>query len=222
MLEARYYFSERVYYHHAKVAAGALIARAVEAALATGAVREEDFQDQTDASVLDLLVRAVEKSDKATRERVRGFVQRFQERRLPKRACVFPRYENEAVQESLVARYFAPGGAKARAEAEARIADLVRFATGKAVDVIVYCPAKAMQLKEARMHVRWPGAREVQPLSTFSARIPRLADLERSYRDLWKFYVFADTKDPVLLAKVAEVAAQEFKGAVNVYNSAVR
>src|SRR5439155_16152670 len=30
MLEARYYFSERVYYHHAKVAAGALIARAVE------------------------------------------------------------------------------------------------------------------------------------------------------------------------------------------------
>ena len=30
MLEARYYFSERVYYHHAKVAAGALVARAVD------------------------------------------------------------------------------------------------------------------------------------------------------------------------------------------------
>ena len=28
MLEARYFFSERVYYHHAKVAAGALVARA--------------------------------------------------------------------------------------------------------------------------------------------------------------------------------------------------
>jgi len=26
LLEARYYFSERVYYHHAKVAAGALVA----------------------------------------------------------------------------------------------------------------------------------------------------------------------------------------------------
>jgi HD superfamily phosphohydrolase len=37
MLEARYYFSERVYYHHAKVAAGALFARAVEIALAAGA-----------------------------------------------------------------------------------------------------------------------------------------------------------------------------------------
>jgi HD superfamily phosphohydrolase len=222
MLEARYYFSERVYYHHAKVAAGALIARAVEIALAAGAVREEDFQDQTDASVLDMLVRATAKSDKSARERVKGLVARFQERRLPKRACVFPRYENAGVQEDLVGRYFAPGGARARAEAEARISDLVRFATGRPVEVIVYCPAQTMQLKEARMHVRWPGVDAVQPLSTFAARIPRLSDLERSYRDLWKFYVFADTSDPNVLAQVQVAAAQEFKDAVNVYNVAAR
>jgi uncharacterized protein len=218
MLEARYYFSERVYYHHAKVAAGALIARAVEVALASGSVREEDFQDQSDASVLDLLVHSVAKADRTDRDRVKSLVARFQERRLPKRACVFPRYENAGVQEDLVGRYFAPGGAQARADAEARISDLVRFATGRSVEVIVYCPAKTMQLKEARMHVRWPGVESVQPLSTFAARIPRLADLERSYRDLWKFYVFADTNDPQLLAKVQEVAVQEFKDAVNVYN----
>ena len=36
--------------------------------------------------------------------------------------------------------------------------------------------------------------------------MPRLADLERSYRDLWKFYVFADTQDPALLAKICEQA----------------
>ena len=222
MLEARYYFSERVYYHHAKVAAGALIARAVEIALAAGAVKEEDFYGETDASVLDLLTRSVEKSDRVARERVRSLVQRFQDRRLPKRACVFPRYENAAVQEQLVARYFAPGGAQARAEAEARISDLVRFATGRAIEVIVYCPAKTMQLKEARMHVRWPGVRDVQPLATFAERIPRLADLERSYRDLWKFYVFADTSDAELLAKVQEIATQEFGTAVNVYNATVR
>lgn len=222
MLEARYYFSERVYYHHAKVAAGALVARAVEAALAAGAVKEGDFQDQTDASVLDLLVRATAKSAAGVRSRVHGLVTRFQERRLPKRACVFPRYANAAVQEDLVARYFAPGGAKARAEVEAKIGDLVRFATGRAVDVIVYCPAKSMQLKEARTHVRWPGTREVQPLATFSERIPRLADLERSYRDLWKFYVFADTNDPAVLKKAGEIAAAEFPGAVNVFDPAAR
>jgi HD superfamily phosphohydrolase len=217
MLEARYYFSERVYYHHAKVSAGALIARAVELALSAGALKEEEFYDQDDSSVLELLQRSVAKSEKRTRERVQRLVQRFKRRQLYKRACVFPRYENEAVQESLVARYFAAGGSKARAEAEARITDLVRFATGKVVDVIVYCPAQRMQLKEARMHVRWPGEGSVQPLSSFSARVPRLADLERSYRDLWKFYVFADASEPDVLAKVQEAAAQEFQGATNVY-----
>src|SRR6185436_17464421 len=106
--------------------------------------------------------------------------------------AVFPRYENEAVQGELVKRYFAPGGARARAEVEARIADLVRFAAGKAVDVIVYCPAKEMQLKEARTHVRWPGKGEIRPLAEFADKVPRLSDLEQSYRALWKFYVLAD------------------------------
>ena len=53
--------------------------------------------------------------------------------------------------------------------------------------LIVYCPAKRMQLKEARMHVRWPGAQGnepggVEPLSTYQARVPRLADLDRRNR----------------------------------------
>ncbi len=222
MLEARYYFSERVYYHHAKVAAGALVARAVSTALAAGAVGEEDFDVETDESVLAMLERSVQKSEKEAREKVRSLVARFRARRLPKRACVFPRYENEAVQEALVERYFAQGGAKARAATEARIEDLVRFATGREVEVIVYCPAKRMQLKEARMHVRWPGSSSVEPLATYQARVPRLADLERSYRDLWKFYVFADTSDPDLLAKVQEVAQQEFREATDAYDASRR
>jgi hypothetical protein len=222
MLEARYYFSERVYYHHAKVAAGALVARAVGFALASGAVKEEDFYAETDESMLAMLERAVAKSEKEMRERVRSLLARFRARRLPKRACVFPRYENEAVQEALVARYFAQGGARARAETEARISDLVRFATGKTVEVIVYCPAQRMQLKEARMHVRWPGAAQVEPLASYAGRVPRLADLERSYRDLWKFYVFGDTSDPDLLAKVRDVAEQEFREATNAYDATRR
>lgn len=218
LLEARYYFSERVYYHHAKVCAGALVARAVETALAAGAVREQDFWLQDDASVLDLLERATAKSAKEPRERVRGLVERVRQRRLYKRACVYPRYENAEAQEGLVERFFARGGARARAEAEARIADLVRFSTGRTVDVIVYCPARRMQLKEARMHVRWPGESRVQPLANFAARVPRLADLERAYKDLWKFYVFADTADPELLVRVQEAARAEFPGATNVYS----
>ncbi len=220
MLEARYYFSERVYYHHAKVSAGALVARAVDLLVRDGALREEDLYDCTDASILDALERAADAAGGALRARVRDLVQRFRNRRLYKRACVFPRYETEAVQEDLVARYFAPGGGTSRLAVEARIEDLVRFASGTAVRVIVYCPAQRMQLKEARIHVRWPGTEGVQPLSDFAGRVPRLGDLENSYRNLWKFYVFAGSDDPALLSKVADIAQQEFDGARNVYDAA--
>jgi len=219
MLEARYYFSERVYYHHAKVAAGAMIARAVELALGGGFVAEADFYDQTDESVLDLLERRVQKAPKAIRDEVRLLLGQLRSRKLYKRACVFPRYENEGVQEALVERYFSEGGAANRHEVEERITDLVRFATGKTVRLLIYCPAKRMQLKEAKTHVRWPGVDGVQPLSHFAERIPRLADLEESYRNLWKFYLFADTDDPQLLAKVQEIAVKEFAEATNAYSA---
>jgi hypothetical protein len=219
MLEARYYFSERVYYHHAKVASGAMIARAVELALSVGAVKESDFYTQTDASVLDLLDRSTRSASPEVRDSVHTLVRRFRSRRLYKRACVFPRYKNEIVQQRLVDGYFAEGGAASRHAAEERISDLVRFATGRNVDLIIYCPAKRMQLKEARTHVRWPGEKEVHELSHYADRIPRLADLKRSYRDLWKFYIFADSDDPALLARVGEIAAKEFAEATNAYSA---
>jgi hypothetical protein len=74
-----------------------------------------------------------------------------------------------------------------------------------------------MQLKEAETHVRFPGEERVRPLAEFADRVPRLADLERSYRDLWKFYVFADSADPGLLRKVQELAMAEFPGATSRY-----
>ena len=87
--------------------------------------------------------------------------------------------------------------------------------------VMIYCPAARMQLKEVQTHVRWPGAEAVQPLSVYAEHVPRLADLERAYRNLWKFYVFADTTDPELLRRVQAVALEEFgsdfPGARNVY-----
>ncbi|MFT7543051.1 MAG: hypothetical protein ACI9K5_004034, partial [Gammaproteobacteria bacterium] len=61
------------------------------------------------------------------------------------------------------------------------------------------------------------GEEGVHPLSEFVTRVPRLSDLERSYRDLWKFYVFADVTEPAVLLKIQEVALMELEGATNVY-----
>lgn len=217
LLEARYYFSERVYYHHAKVAAGALVARAVELALAHGRVAEDAFYDATDASILDALERSVEGASPEVAGGVRAMTDRLRNRKLPKRVCVFPRYANADVQDQLVERFFARERHAERRAAEERIAELAEFATGRRPEIIVTCPARRMQLKEAQTHVRWPGEIEIRPLAHYSERVPRLADLERSYRDLWKFYVFADAEDPKHLAQIQRVAEAEFEGATNVY-----
>jgi HD superfamily phosphohydrolase len=217
LLEARYYFSERVYYHHAKVAAGALLARAVELSLRYDLVTEEDFYDLTDSTLLEMLDRKAEAAGGDVARRIHSLVARFRDRRLLKRAAVFPRYANVEVQDRLVQRFFAAGAHDERVRVEDRIADHVRFATGRNVEVLLYCPAARMQLKEAGTHVRWPGEEGVHPLSEFVTRVPRLSDLERSYRDLWKFYVFADVTEPAVLLKIQEVALMELEGATNVY-----
>lgn len=220
MLEARYFFSERVYYHHAKVAAGALAARAIDLLVRNDALTEDDLYDTTDHSILDVLVRASGKVEPDVGETVRDLVDRFRNRRLFKRACVFPAYENEEVQADLVNRFFAAGGGEARALVEGRIEEMVRFATGRDVKVIVYCPAREMQLKEARIHVRWPGVDGIRPLADYAEKVPRLMDLERSYKALWKFYVFCDSSERDVLRKVQEISATEFPGARNVYSVA--
>lgn len=221
LLEARYYFSERVYYHHAKVAAGALLARAVELAVVHELVVEADFYELEDATLLAMLSSKAETARQNGKgdvgERIISLVDRFRRRRLPKRAAVFPRYANADVQARLVRDFFSVEASRNRAQAEQRVMDAVQAATGQRVEVMFYCPAAKMQLKEAQTHVRWPGETSVKPLSNFADRVPRLADLERSYRDLWKFYVFADTRDPDVLQKVQDVSLEEFAGATNVY-----
>jgi hypothetical protein len=216
MLEARYYFSERVYYHHAKVTAGALLAKAAETAIASGAMREEDFYDTTDASLLDRLEGA-RYPDGASEARVRDLVGRFRERRLFKRACVYPVYANRAFQERVLAQFFARGTFEARLAVEERLAERARRLAGRDVLVSLYCPAPRMQLKEAKIHVRWPGEESVRPLQAYADRVPRLRDLEGAYRNLWKCYVLATPGEPAVLCAVQRAAAEEFPDATNVY-----
>lgn len=218
MLEARFYFSERVYYHHAKIAAGALIAKAAEHAIGAGALEEKDFYGQTDESLLDLLCKAPIK-DAPTRKRMRRLIDDFRARRLPKRACIFPAYRNRGIQEQVIAEFFAPGRHEARAAKEAKIAERVRKETKQEVEIILYCPAREMQLKEAKIHVLWPGEAKVRPLRDFAAEIQRLGDLEQSYRNLWKFYLFSSSSEPNVVRAIQKVAAEEFPGAENVYEA---
>jgi HD superfamily phosphohydrolase len=195
VLECRYHFSERVYYHHAKIAAGALLSRMVEMALAAGALSAERLQRLTDESLIVALEQA-DLGESAANARLQRFVARYRRRALPKRVLVLPWYLNQAMQEPLLEAWFAPGKAGARREWEAAMERAAARAFGCEVDVLLYCPKRRMQLKEAKTLVRLPGSGDrTLPLDAFAAQLPRLRDLAESYPRLWKLYVFTSLED---------------------------
>ena len=85
------------------------------------------------------------------------------------------------------------------------------------MDVILYCPARAMQLKEAHTLVRLPGSGDkIVSLSGFADELPRLQDLERSYPRLWKLYVFTSEADPKVRRTLQEMCLERLPaGCVN-------
>jgi len=214
-LEARYYFSERVYYHHAKIAAGALIAKAVEIVLLEGGVDFSSLQKSTDAGLLSLLER-VDIEDEYLRGRLNIYVEALKKRLVPKRAAVFPVYANKECQEEFIKNFFGSGSTEFRRKVEEKFSAQLSKEFGHDIPVLLYCPSAKMQLKQAKLLVRWPGTQELAPLSSYADQVPRLADLEQSYQRMWKFYVLALTDDKAILARLGELAALEFPQAVNV------
>lgn len=198
VLDCRYHFSERVYYHHAKIAAGALLSRMVEMALAAGALTAAELQQMTDESLIVALAQA-DLGDAGRDARLQRFVARYRRRALPKRVLVLPWYQNQEVQEQLLTTYFTPGRPQARLEWEQRLEQEAQRAFGQDIDVLLYCPKRRMQLKEAKTLVRFPGSGErTLPLDAFADQIPRLRDLAESYPRMWKLYVFTSLEDRAL------------------------
>lgn len=195
VLEIRYHFSERVYYHHAKIAAGALLARMVELALRAGALTADDLQRATDESLVVQLA-GCDLGDAAATARLRRFVERLRRRELPKRVLVLPQYLNKDLQQQLLDTWFRRGRPEPRFQWEAEVEQQAQQLLGRPVDIVMYCPARSMQLKEARTLVRFPGSGATTlQLDAFVDEIPRLRDLREAYPRLWKLYVFTSERD---------------------------
>ncbi len=205
VLECRYHFSERVYYHHAKIAAGALLSRMVEMALRASALTAADLQQLTDEALVWRLGQ-LDLGGAAATERLRRFVGRYRRRALSKRVLVLPYYQNQDVQEELLRTYFTPGQPEARCRWEAEREAEAKAAFGQAIDVMLYCPKRRMQLKEAKTLVRFPGSgARTLPLDAFVDDIPRLRDLADSYPRMWKLYVFTSLEDKAQRRKLQQM-----------------
>lgn len=182
LLQIRYSLTERVYYHHAKVVAGAMISRALELALAAGALQREELYVLRDDSFLWMLAQRA--------DQVPGLADLLDDlgaRRLYRRVYALGleglgRPGIKSVErDSLVARFHSD--ATSREELERSIAERIRVPVGH---VIVYCPSREMALKEADVPVELSPGR-VQPLSSLGH--PDVDALSQKHQGLWRFLV---------------------------------
>jgi uncharacterized protein len=192
VLRLRYYLTERVYYHHTKVVAGAMISKAVEIALDHGVLAESDLLELNDWTLLDRLARCGV-ADAA------ALARRTLSRDLLKRGYVVSgRSVPPALRQAWVDRYHA--SRKQRAQAEAELAEKLDLPFA---DVVLYCPALTA-MKEAAVPVET--SRGLEYLNDAgSGTFAEIGALQDRYADLWRFYVFV----PALAAERAAVIASE-------------
>lgn len=200
LLRMRYFLTERVYYHHTKVAAGAMVSKAVELAHAYGALDEDVLLDLNDWQLLERL-RCTPRAE-APDARITHLVERLETRALLKRGYVISALTvPDAERRALVARFHEALPTRRAAEET-----LARALSCDVSEVIVYCPALTV-MKEAAAPVRTPSGllalnqADRQPQSEIAA-------LEARYAALWRLYVFV----PEPLVGRAAAPAREIFG----------
>ena len=194
LLRMRYFLTERVYYHHTKVAAGAMISKAVELALEAGVLAEPDLLALNDWTLLDRLQRSGVAA-------VAGLVERLQRRALLKRGYVVSaRSVDAAARAALVARYHETRDA--RRAAEDALATALGCAPG---EVILYCPALTVMKEAAARVVTSRGLGALNDSSDPAGA--EIRAMEERYAQLWRLYIFVPG---AVVERAAAVGAELF------------
>ncbi|WCM20523.1 HD domain-containing protein [Paraburkholderia bryophila] len=195
VLRLRYYLTERVYYHHTKVVAGAMISKSVEIALDHGVLAESDLLELNDWTLLDRLARCGV-ADAA------ALARRTLNRDLLKRGYVVSGHSVPLeLRKEWVSRYHVSRARRAAVEQELAQKLGLPFA-----DVVLYCPALSA-MKEAAVPVET--SRGLALLNDAgSAAFAEIGALQDRYADLWRFYVFVPAD---AVARAGSIAAEMFQ-----------
>ena len=180
LLRIRYFVTERVYYHHAKIAAGAMLSRAVERAVEIGFESTRLFE-MTDEALLYTLNHEFKKDPVVNR-----LISSYQRRSLYKRCFVLTEHHLDDKKRQELSEKYHLNKRNQRGKLEKQIA---REAHIPLEAVIVYAPPPKMNLKEADVLVKVDGKR-AKPLGDW--RNHEVTSLQEKFGKLWKFYVFVD------------------------------
>jgi len=188
LLEARYLVAERVYFHHAKVIAGAMLARAIQEAAEAKQIDEKKMWEHSDDTLVYELMKLEKKAPLAAK-----LARAYWDRRLHK--CAFE-YRDEDIEktqaddhrEAWMNAHVRPrlGTAQQRRAFENHLADVLMVEPG---DVLIYFPDERMNMKQAQMRVLWKG--QQIPFKDVDDPVtkPRLKAVLDAHERLWSIRV---------------------------------
>ena len=194
LLRIRYTLSERVYFHHTKIASGAMISKAVELAL------QEGFNPQDLRHLKDETLQFTMRQRFAGNAAIVHLLDGLDRRQLYRPCYTLTVDIGEERRRAVVDRFHSD--ARQREEAERVLATAAGLAPHQ---VIVYCPSFGMALPEADVLVRMEGGK-VLPLSGSNNEEIRI--LKDKHKALWKFFVLVDRAASDKQDAVARAAAQ--------------
>jgi HD superfamily phosphohydrolase len=178
LLRIRYTLSERVYFHHTKVASGAMISKAVELALREG-MSVEELRTLKDETLIWTLRELYTRNPT-----VAHLLNRLDARQLFRSCYVLGTGIGEKARQDIVSRFH--NDVEAREAAEKTIA---RASGIQPHEIIIYCPSFGMSLSEAEVPARLDRG-QILPLSGSNNEEIRI--LKDKHKELWKFYVLID------------------------------
>lgn len=202
LLDNRYLLGERVYFHHAKLVAGTMIAAAVARACLCGELRESDMYALGDDTLLYRLSQSREESVKRLAVCIanRSLWKRFYERG---RSMVLAEQHSRRtmnILQDLMERFHRD--ASRRVATEDRLAGLLGMAPG---DLLIYCPDSRMSMKLADCMVFWNG--ELRPLKDCTddelvgAKLKSILD---SHQNLWAIRAFVNPRHTAKMDEAAD------------------
>jgi HD superfamily phosphohydrolase len=196
LLRMRYFLTERVYYHHAKQATGAMVSKALELCIRDG-LEPNDLKWMNDWTLFKAL-----KSRPPGKKLISG----IEGRRLFKRALVLGPEIGTSKRNELISLYNRPG--VDRENMEEMILDELshRGADVGEGDVIIHCPDLGT-MKEARVFARDEEGM-VDKLHRHRRPISRDLDhIENQYLAIWNFFIFTRSD---IASKTNEIAQDLF------------
>lgn len=186
LLRARYDLAEKVYYHHAKCAADAMLEKAVH----SSKIGQNDLDallSMGDERFLEFVYQKLSDGQGPGNSYPRKYITDLRSRHLFKAAYRITSRSQVKNRSVCDACYKADG----RRKAESEIANLCKGAV-TAEQVIVSCLPENMQLKEAEAKVRWidDSIHTLKDLAEKGTYAPEVKSLTDRYYDLWNLTIY--------------------------------